>query len=366
MGWGNMTAKRPRGVSCYRDRHGKLWWKFRARGLPSATTKALFGSAEWWTWYNGAASGERAPKGAGAERTKAGTLNALVVAYYTSADWQLLSKSTQATYRGIIDRFRAEHGDKPYAKIESHHVRTILDARAGTPAAANNLLKVLRALMRFALDRNLMKADPTVGVRPLRYRTEGFHTWSEEEIAIFDARWPLGSQERLAKDLLLYTAQRSSDVRVMGLQHVRGGIVKVRQQKTGATLEIPLHAALRASLDARPTNQLTFITTPTGEPYTPAGFGNWFSEAARKAGLPVGVSAHGLRKAAARRLAEAGCTASEIAAMTGHRTLKEVSRYTRAADQRSMATAAIAKIGGTESEQELSNQANWLDKSRSK
>jgi integrase len=358
--------KRPKGVSSYRDRHGKLWWKFRARGLPSSSTRALFDSAAWWTWYSAAANGERTTIGIGADRTKAGTLNALAVAYYTSSDWLLLSKTTQATYRGIIDRFRKLNGEGDFKALRAGDVRRLLDARASTPAAANNLLKVLRAMMKFALDRNMIAADPTYGVKPLRYATDGFHTWTDAEIEAFDARWPLGTQERLAKDLLLFTAQRSSDVRVMGLQHVRAGVVKVKQQKTGTVLEIRLHDALRASLDARATNQLTFITTPTGEPYTAAGFGNWFSDAARKAGLPPGVSAHGLRKAAARRLAEAGCTASEIAAITGHRTLKEVSRYTQAADQKTMANAAIGKIGGTQGEHNSSNLESRLDKARAK
>lgn len=208
--------KRPKGVSQYRDRHGKLWWKYRARGVKTSQTRALFDSAEWWAWYNAAAVGERVKAGAGAERTGAGTINALAVSYYTSSDWKGLSKSTQTTYRGILDRFRLQHGDKPYRSILPHHVRGLLDARATTPAAANNLLKVLRAVFKYAVDRNLVKADPTQGVKPLRYKTDGFHTWTEDEIEAFDACWPLGTQERLAKDLLLFTAQRSSDVRTMG------------------------------------------------------------------------------------------------------------------------------------------------------
>jgi integrase len=360
--------KRPKGVSCYRDRHGKLWWKFRGKGLKTATTKALFDSVEWWAWYNAAANGERIAKGAGSERTLPGSLNALAVAYYTSSNWQLLSKHTQATRRGILDRFRAEkdrvgasYGDKPVAALQPHHIRALLDARAKTPAAANNLLQVLRAVMRFGIERNMLKADPTAGVKALKLKSDGFHTWTEEEIAAFDKRWPLGTRERLAKDLLLYTGQRRSDVRLMGPQHIRGGVVSVRQQKTGAYLEIAVHPALDASLRAFPTNHLAYITTPAGEPFSEAGFGNWFSDAARKAGLKS-CSAHGLRKAAARRLAEAGCTANEIAAVTGHTTLKEVARYTRAADQRRLAGAAISKIGGTQGEQNSSNPENRLDK----
>lgn len=351
---------RPKGVSYYRDRHGKLWWKFRAKGLTTCTTKALFGSEDWWTWYSAALNGKRAPQGAAA-RSAPGSFNALAVAYLTSGDWQGLSKSTQATYRGILDRFRTEYGDKPVAALQPHHVRTILDARAKTPSAANNLLKVLRAVVKFGMERNMLRADPTAGVKPLKNKTDGFHTWTEDEIEAFDNRWPLGTPERLAKDLLLYTGQRRSDVRLMGPQHVRGGVVSVRQQKTGAYLEIALHAALKASIEARDRNHLAFITTPGGEPYTEAGFGNWFGDCARKAGL-TSCSAHGLRKAAARRLAEAGCTANEIAAVTGHTTLKEVARYTRAADQRTLARAAIGKIGGTQSEQKPSNLENRLDK----
>jgi integrase len=289
-----------------------------------------------------------------------------VVAYYTSSDWQLLGPSTQATYRGIIDRFRVEHGDKPVALLQAHHVRQILDAKAKTPAAANNLLKVLRVLMRYAVDRNLRRDDPTQGVKPLRYRTDGFHTWSEDEIAAFDKRWPTGTQERLAKDLLLHTAQRSGDVRMMGRQHVRKGVVSVRQQKTGTWLDIPVHASLEASIAARPSNHLTFLTTQHGEPYTSAGFGNWFRDAARKAGLPAGVSAHGLRKAAARRLAEAGCSAHQIQAVTGHKTLKEVERYTRAVAQKGLAEAAMSRVAGTHPEQILSNPVCRLDKSADK
>lgn len=357
--------QRPKGVSCYRDRHGKLWWKFRGKGLKSSTTKALFDSADWWAWYNAAVNGERVRQGAGAERTAPGSLNALAVAYFTSSDWQLLSKSTQTSRRGILDRLRAEHGDKPMKAMGPHHVRALLDARAATPQAANNMLKALRALVRFGIDRNLMTADPTAGVKRLKVKSDGYHTWTEEEIDAFDKRWPLGAQERLAKDLLLFTGQRRSDVRLMGPQHVRSGVVSVRQQKTGAYLEIALHDALRASIEAKGTNHLVFIATSAGEPYSEAGFGNWFGDAARKAGLK-NCSAHGLRKAAARRLAEAGCTANEIAAVTGHTTLKEVARYTRAADQKRLAKAAISKIGGTQSEQKSSNPKNRSDKKAAK
>jgi integrase len=107
----------------------------------------------------------------------------------------------------------------------------------------------------------------------------------------------------------------------MGRQHVRGGPIAVKQQKTGAAIWIPIHSDLQTILDASPASNLTFLVTAAGK--LPAGFGNWFGDCCRAAGLPLGFNAHGLRKAAARRLAEAGCTSKQIMAITGHRRLRK-------------------------------------------
>lgn len=121
----------------------------------------------------------------------------------------------------------------------------------------------------------------------------------------------------------------------------------MRQQKTGAVLQIPLHPDLQEILTAHPADHLTFLTTKAGEAFTAPGFTNWFRDACHAAGLPVGLSALGLRKATCRRLAEAGCSANQIAAVSGHATLREVGRYTKAADQKRMATDAMEAITKT-------------------
>jgi integrase len=112
--------------------------------------------------------------------------------------------------------------------------------------------------------------------------------------------------------------------------------------KTDERLRIPIHAALQAILDATPRENMTFLVTDYGKPFTPAGFGNWFGERCREAGLRL--NAHGLRKAAARRLVEAGCSVHEVMAITGHRTLSEVQRYTREVEQERMADAAVRRL----------------------
>lgn len=186
--------------------------------------------------------------------------------------------------------------------------------------------------------------DPTLGITPAKAKTDGFRTWDESDIAAFEAKHPIGTKERLALALLLYTVQRRGDVVRMGRQHVRDGMIAVRQSKTGTMLSIPIHPELRAMLAATPSDHLTFLTTSFGKPFVAAGFTNWFRGACNAAGLLRGTSAHGLRKAGCRRLAEAECSANVIASISGHASLGEVTRYTKAADQARMATDGMAML----------------------
>jgi integrase len=109
----------------------------------------------------------------------------------------------------------------------------------------------------------------------------------------------------------------------------------------------PLHEDLVSAIDALPSEHLTFLTTAEGKPFSPSAFSHWFQHRCDEAKLPKGRTAHGLRKAAARRLADAGCSANVIAAITGHRSLADVSRYTRSADQLRMARQGIEAITRT-------------------
>jgi integrase len=280
----------------------------------------------------------------GVSRALPGTVNALVVAYLASATFASLAPETRRTRRNILERFRVEHGDKRLAKMDSDVVGRMLEKKIATPFAARNWLKTLRAAIQFGIKVGMLKIDPTMGVKNTKAKTDGFRTWDESDIAKFEVRHPIGSKERLALALLLYTVQRRGDVVRMGRQHVREGMIAVRQNKTGTMLSIPIHPDLRAVLEATPSNHLTFLTTSFGKPFVAAGFTNWFREACNEAGLPRGTSAHGLRKAGCRRLAEAGCSANVIASISGHASLGEVTRYTKAADQVRMAKDGMAML----------------------
>jgi Phage integrase family len=205
-------------------------------------------------------------------------------------------------------------------------------------------LKVLRILCDYAININMLTRNPAMGVKRYKSKPDGFHTWSETEILQFEAAYPVSTKERLAFALAIYTAQRVSDL---------------------VLLLIPLHPDLAQVLASVPRINLTFLTTEHGAPFAPASLSNWFGKRCRAAGLTQ-CTAHGLRKAACRRLAEAGATVHEIAAVSGHRSLGEVERYTRYADQARLAGQALERQLRAEREQLLSNLETRLDKTGEK
>ncbi|MEW5421908.1 tyrosine-type recombinase/integrase [Amorphus sp. 3PC139-8] len=163
----------------------------------------------------------------------------------------------------------------------------------------------------------------------------------------FERYHPVGSMARLAFALLLYTGQRRSDVIRFGPQHIRNGWLTFTQHKgrnrKPVKMELPILTVLREIIEATPgRGQDTFVVTRFGKSFADAGFGNWFAKRCDEAGVPG--RAHGLRKAAAARLAELGCSDREIMAVTGHTTTKEIDRYTRSARQRLLAQAALSRL----------------------
>jgi integrase len=332
--------KLPRYVHGFLDRHGKPRFYYRRAGFETRRLRGLPFSPEFMADYESALADQPLPVGAG--RARPGTMLALALSYFASPGFRTLRSSTQRAYRAIIDRICRDHGDKRAADLRREHVVKLMAVRSDQPGAANALRMALRVMMKHAVDIGLRADDPTREVKAIRIKTGGHHSWTDSEIAQFERCHPVGSRARLALALLLYTGQRRGDVLRMGAQHIRGGALYVKQEKTGAELEIPVHPELVTVIASTPSSHLTFLTTRAGRPFEASSFSRWFRNECDRAGLPQ-CSAHGLRKAAARRLAEAGCTAHEIGAITGHASLTELVRYTRAADQRRLAEAAMAK-----------------------
>jgi integrase len=297
----------------YRDKSRGGRWRLRALGRPTITIRGEYGSPEFAANYRAAMEGK--DKQTPRDVTKHGTMAALTHSYLRSAAFAVLASTTQRSRRYWAERFVTKFGPLPVTDLERRHVKTILDALASTPGAARNVLSLLRVLMALAIEEGMRENDPTTGVKRPKLSKDGWHTWNEAEIAQYEAKHAIGFPARLAFALALYTGQRSSDLVRTGRQHVSDGKISVVQQKTGNRLWIPLHPDLLAIMDATPSEHLTFIVTEHGKPYAHAqSFGNRLRRWARETGL-TRCPLHGLRKACCRRLAEAGCTASEIMAI---------------------------------------------------
>lgn len=274
-----------------------------------------------------------------------------------------MDERSQRVRRLILDRFRVEHGTKRASRMDAAFLERRRNAMAETPEAFNSLLKGLRAAYEAGLKLRLVSSNPASSVAYLASQNpDGIHAWTTEEVEQFEAKYPVGTKPRLAMALLLYTGQRRSDVVRLGRQHVRGDVLTFTQQKgrkrKPVQLTLPIVPELARIIAATPSGGLTFLTTERGTPYTVDSFGNRFRAWCRAAGLPH-CSPHGLRKAAASRLAELGATAHQIMAVTGHRTLKEVDRYTRAATQKTMAESAMALVSAQEKSHQGAATPEW-------
>jgi integrase len=320
---------------------------FRKRGSKAIPLPGVPGSEEFMTAYAMALSStaER-PLEIGATRTLPGTVNALAVAYYNSAEWHSLAAETQKSRRRIIERLRLQHGDKRVALLGREHILKML-AAIQSPSVKRSLLKTLRGLMRFAVPI-MRKDDPTSEIPGIKLpKSKGHHTWTDEEITQYRAHWPLSSQQRLVFEFALETSSRRGEVVGLGPQHVKNGRIRIERTHGSEDVDIVMSPQLKAACDAMPKAHLTYIVTAYGKPRSKYGLGNDFARWVSQAGLPRNCRLHGLKKAGMRRLAEAGGTAHELMAISGHKTLAEVQRYTKDADRRKLADSGMAKLRGS-------------------
>jgi integrase len=340
-----MPCPRPPHLHREVTRHGKVVWYARAGGSsrgPRIKLRAEFGTAEFWAEYQVALATNRCPPIAAHE----GTLSWLIERYRETTAWSYLSAATRRQRENIFEHVLETAGKQPFAKITTATIMIGRDRRADTPAQARNFLDALRGLFRWAVKARLVKLDPTVDVdNPPRPKTEGFPIWTEDDVAAYEKRWPIGTRQRVWLDVLIYTGLRRGDAVRLGRQHVRNGVATIKTEKSGYTLEVtlPILPILTKTLEAGPCGDLTFIAGENGHPLTKESFGNLFRKACRAASLRE-RSPHGLRKAAATRAANAGATVAELEAIFGWQGGTMAALYTRAADRRRLAQGAMHKL----------------------
>ena len=230
------------------------------------------------------------------------------------------------------------------------------------PAAANRLKKELAQLFRFAAKRFGYRGEnPATLADRRKERAGGFHTWSDDEIQAFRDEFPTGTKARLALELFLGTGAARQDAAALTRANIRGDRLVYRRGKTGQEVDLPILPELARELALIPRTQMVLLAHgKEAKSYSATPLGNWFREKCKEAGLQRCTS-HGLRKAGARRLAEAGATEWEVMAFLAHRTAREASRYTAAANRSMLTTRGMARLS-TKPEQILSNLPSRLDK----
>lgn len=324
----------------YTDRTGVARRYFRRKGRTFGALPGNPGSPEFMEAYQAFLAAE--PK---AQSTKApGTIGALVTSYYASPDYRNLSTNSQTLYsKSVLEPFVAKHGHRLVRDIlRDKIVAYVQDIGLDRPGLANLTRSVLLLLMAYAVAHGQRRDNPLAGLKP--YKVGTHHTWTDDELKAYEARWPLGTRQRLAYATLLYTGQRVGDARNIRLRDALSGAIPFTQQKTGVELMIEVHPELRRAIKAGPIKGVYLLGDPNGAQMKDGAIWRLISKAVRDASLPDNCVPHGLRKALMRRLAESGATGKEIQAVSGHKTLKEVERYTAAADQRKMGKAALATL----------------------
>lgn len=337
-----VTMPRPRFPYLYpeKTRHGKTVWYFRRdKSSPRIRINDVYGTTEFLAAYHAALNG--APP-ARVQQSNIGSLKWLVSEYMHSPAWASTAGETRKQFGYQFSRMVENSPDAILEYITRKHVVEGRDTRSAKPSDANKFVKASRKLFAWAVERELMAANPAADVALLRLPNveDGFHTWTEDECTTFEARWPLGTRERLAFDILLYTGLRRSDAVRVGRQHVKNGVATLKTEKTGESVYIPILAPLLRSISATKTGDLTYLVTQKGTPFVKESFGTWFKMACRAAGVPG--TAHGLRKAGAVRAAENGATESQLNAIFGWRDgSRESATYVRKASRARMAQASI-------------------------
>lgn len=338
-----MPKNRKAYIETFKSRHGTRMWYFRVGKGPRTRLPDEYGSPAFDEAYRQALA-----KHVSGEAKTGRTLAWLIDQYKASPAWENLAKETKKQFKYQLVNMKKRAGNAPIEQFTAASVAEGRDNRAAKPTDANKYLKCFSALMRFAIDRKWLQDNPAKGVSKLKTPGLGFHTWTEEEALAFEARWPVGTRERLAFDLLVYTGVRRSDVVRLGRQHTRQGEITITTEKSknsGKPVEVSITILppLALSIEATKTGDMTYLVTVKRTAFAKESFGTWFRKACNAAGVPG--SAHGLRKLAAVRMAENGATEAELNAVFGWANgSDESATYIRKASRAKLSRGGIVKM----------------------
>lgn len=321
-------------VDGFQDRHGKWRYYFRRKGN-RITLPGIPGTLEFLQAYSEALN---PPAPAVIEGIDPNSFEALCRAYKNSAEFSQLSADDQRNRGYTINQLIREHGKKLCRHMRRKHVLKIKNDLKDKPGACNTTLRMLRIICQYGVDAEMMDFNPAAKVKLMKLGR--FRAWTDKELAIYEAKWPLGTLERFIFDTALYSGQRSSDQSKLLRDAMTFSKIKLTQQKTGKDMTLRIHAKWKLSMDAYLASHSapTLVAGRRGKSIHKTTMATIFRDARRAAGLPKSCVLHGLRKTAARILAELKEKSTPV---TGHMTRAMQDEYERDAAQEGLADSAI-------------------------
>jgi integrase len=369
------------GVEKNPNRHGRPRWYFRRPDMKAAPRIRLpdsYGTVEFEQAWCAARAGQPLPLPPGEGRGQArkasrGSLGWLIKLHLQSAEFQALKPSTRRPRVSMLERLANDKGAVDLEDIDKAAIQDSMNARRAKPNMANIWLTTVSNVFDWAtreyladpltgVSKPILEENPCDGVKRLPVpksadpdEETGHPTFSDEDLATFEAAYPEGTRERKAYAVFLYTGLRIGDAARLGRQHVqKDGTIKIKTEKTGTDVCIgivpPLKRALAAGPHGRP-EVLNFLTTVRGKAWDKHYLGDWFSDACSRVGLDR--SAHGLRKASARLYAEWGATVPQLMAIFGWKDPSIAMHYVAMANRKKMALDAQRAMRWGESESAL-------------
>ena len=343
-----MPKPRPPYLQRHVTRHGKVVWYVRKGRGPKIRINGAYDSDEFKAAYRAAIAGEAPTPRGGPQKD---TLAWLIKLHRASGYYTSKSEATRKKRDQIFAQVLKTSGSYPVLSVDKTAIEDARDKRRETPSQARHFVDTMRSLFKWAVESNLVKADPTIGVKTKKPNKTGFKPWTDDDIAKFENRWPRGTRERVMFDIFVYTGLRIGDVALLGKQHVKNGVITIDTEKTGTRVTIPVLPPLALTLKMGPTGPLAFVASKSGAPLLKNSLGNAFHAACKAAG--VDKSAHGIRKAAATHAADQGATVHELEAIFGWTGGAMAAHYTREANRKALAKGAMHKLSRDHTDDEI-------------
>lgn len=363
-------------VSAMRDRHGRLRWRWR-KGSKQVYLAGEPHTEAFDASYRAAIAGlpqpVKPPPNRPAEVVRISTAampESFRAAWriYTSnsPDWKALKDVSRAKQSAIAEEFLSEKvseeallvwADVPVEDLKRRHIKKILADMAKTPFAAKHRLTVIRKMIEAALDEEWIEADPTHKIKYRPDRIKGWRSWTDEERAKFEKRWPVGTTPRLIYEIAFWLGNRRGDIATLRWDQ-RGtwrdplgethDVFRIAQQKGGKEMILPITKLLADVLEATPRIGATIVVTQYSKPFSEKSLTGRMADWTRSAKMPKGCTLHGLRKTLGRTLAESDATTRQLMEVLGHDDIEHAELYSREASQARLAVQGMQKVANFE------------------